>query len=68
MVVKSKDKRGKRTILVCKNCGKEFSELDVKIWQGKGKFCSNECYKEYRKRNKRVEKEMNCLYQKKEQI
>ena len=65
MKIKSEGKSGKRTILVCQNCGEEFSELDIKIRAGKGKFCCNECYQEYRKKNKRDEKEANRMYQKK---
>ncbi len=65
MKIKSKGKSGTRSILVCLNCGEEFSELNTKIRAGKGKFCCNECYKEYRERNKKNEKELNRLYQKK---
>ena len=65
MKIKSKGKRGLRSILICVNCGLEFSELNARIRDGKGKFCCNECYKEYRKKNKKDEKELNKLYQKK---
>lgn len=65
MKIKSLGKRGKRTILLCKNCGEEFSELNTKIRSGGGKFCCNECYKEYRKRNSKDPKKLNILYQKK---
>lgn len=65
MKIKSEGKSGTRSILVCLNCGEEFSELNTKIRAGKGKFCCNECYKEYRKKNKKDEKELNRLYQKK---
>ena len=65
MKIKSEGKSGKRTILVCQNCGEEFSELDIRIRAGKGKFCCNKCYQEYRKKNKRDEKEANRMYQKK---
>lgn len=65
MKIKSKGKSGARSILVCLNCGEEFSELNIKIRAGKGKFCCNECYQEYRKKNKKDVKELNRLYQKK---
>ena len=65
MKIKSEGKRGARSIILCNNCGCEFSELNIRIREGRGKFCSNECYKEYRARNKRDEKESNRLYQKK---
>lgn len=65
MILKSENKSGKRTICVCKNCGTEFSELDVKIRQGGGKFCCNDCYKQYRKKHKKDEKYLNRIYQKK---
>lgn len=65
MKIKSEGKSGTRSILVCLNCEEEFSELNTKIRAGKGKFCYNECYKEYRKKNKKDEKELNRLHQKK---
>lgn len=65
MIVKSPGKSGKRTICICKNCGKEFSELDTRIRKGSGKFCSNNCYQEYRRKNKKDPKYLNRLYQKK---
>ena len=65
MKIKSPGKSGARSIIKCQNCGEEFSELDIKIRAGKGKFCCVECYNEYRKNNKRDEKEANRLYQKK---
>ena len=65
MIIKSENKRGKRKTCVCKNCGKEFSELVIRIRQGGGKFCSNNCYKEYRRKNAKDPKELNKLYQKK---
>lgn len=65
IIIKSKGKRGTRSILTCLNCGKQFSELNIKIKQGKGKFCCNECYKEFRKKNSKDKKEANRLYQKK---
>ena len=65
MKIKSKNKSGTRSICVCQNCGDQFSELNVKIRVGRGKFCCNECYKEYRIKNKKDEKELNRLAQKK---
>lgn len=65
MKEKSKGNRGTRSIRTCINCGEEFSELNTKIKAGKGKFCCNECYQEYRKKNKKDEKELNRLLQKK---
>jgi hypothetical protein len=63
MIVKSQGKRGSRTNLICKNCNEVFSELNFKIKQGKGVFCSNKCYQEYRKKNCKDKKERNKLYQ-----
>ena len=65
MKVKYEGKSGTRSILICLNCGEEFSELNTKIRAGKVKFCCNERYKEYRRKNKKDEKESNRLYQKK---
>ena len=54
MKIKSKGKSGTRSILICLNCGEEFSELNTKIraGKGKGKFCCNECYKDPRNQKK----------------
>lgn len=65
LVIKSKGKRGTRSVQSCKNCGRLFSELNIKIRAGHGKFCSNECYKAFRKKHKKDEKEANRMYQKK---
>lgn len=65
MKIKSEGKRGARSIILCAHCGCEFSELNIRIREGRGKFCSNECYKEYRAKNKKDEKELNRIYQKK---
>ena len=65
MIIKHINKSGKRTIIKCKNCNKEFSELNIHIKQGKGKFCCKQCYNEFRKKNKKDEKELNKLYKKK---
>ena len=65
MKIKSEGKRGTRSIVICQNCGEEFSELNIKLRAGKGKFCCNECYNEFRRKNKRDVKESDRLYQKK---
>ena len=65
MIIKNPKHRGKRSIRKCLNCGKEFLELDIRIREGGGKFCSNECYKQFRKNNSVDSKERNKLYQKK---
>lgn len=65
MKIKSPNKRGKRSICICQNCGDEFLELDIKIRAGGGKFCCNDCYKTYRKSHAKNPKELNRLYQKK---
>ena len=54
IIYKSKGRRGTRSIRQCKNCNKSFSELNLKINAGGGKFCSDKCYKEYRKKNKKI--------------
>ena len=64
MIIKSKGKRGKREIRKCKRCGQEFSELMIKIRNGHGIFCSNECYKLYRKEHKVDDRYSNIIYQK----
>lgn len=65
MKIKSIGKRGKRSVRKCLYCGEEFSELNIKLRSGKGKFCSNECYIKYRKEHSLDIKEQNKLYQKK---
>ena len=50
---------------ICKNCGKEFDALAIKVRQGKALFCCKECYNQYRKLNSYDPKERNRLYQKK---
>ena len=54
MIIKNPKHRGKRTCIKCLNCGEEFLELNTKIKEGKGKFCSNKCYKgtEFNEKNK----------------
>lgn len=65
MKIKNPKNRGKRTKIICQNCGEEYLELDIKLRAGKGKFCSNKCYQEYRRKHSRNENEANRLYQKK---
>lgn len=59
--------RGKRTITNCKNCNEEFEALDIKLRQGKDKFCCNDCYKDFRQKNKMNPEEIKqseIIYQK----
>lgn len=65
MKIKSKNKSGARTIVNCLHCGQQFSELNIKIRKGGGKFCCNDCYKQYRSKHKKDKKELNRLHQKK---
>ena len=65
MIVKNPRHRGKRTVRKCLNCGEEFLELNIRIKEGRGKFCSNDCYKQWRKKNSYDPNERNRLYQKK---
>lgn len=65
IIIKHNGQRGTRSIKECRNCGQLFSELNIRIRNGEGVFCCNECYKEYRLKNKRDEKTANKLYQKK---
>lgn len=68
MIIKNQGKSGKRTILICQNCNQEYSELNIKIRQKGSKFCCNDCYKEFRSKNKLSKteiKERNKIYQKK---
>lgn len=65
MKIKNLGKSGKRSIIKCKECEEEYSALDIKIREGKEKFCSNGCYNQYRKNNKKDPKKLNILYQKK---
>lgn len=58
-------KRGKKVIVNCHNCKKDFETLQLIINQGKGKYCSVECYNSFRLMNKKNEKEQNKIYQKK---
>lgn len=50
---------------ICKNCGREFEALAIKVRQGNGLFCCRECYNSYRKLHSYDPKERNKLYQKK---
>lgn len=65
MIIKYSNRTGKRTICTCKNCGEEFSQLDIKLREGGGKFCSVDCRKEYKTKNAKDPKKQNRLYQKK---
>jgi hypothetical protein len=65
MIIKYKDKSGKKEIKNCLNCKNDFETLSIKVRQGKEKFCSNDCYKEFRHNNKQDKKVLNCLHQKK---
>lgn len=65
MKIKSPNHGGKRIVKECKNCQQEFSELLIRVRAGRGFFCSDECYKDYRFKNKKNEKEQNRFYQKK---
>lgn len=56
---------GKREEKICKNCGKQFWPLSIKVRQGKGIFCSIDCYREYRKKHAQDPKVSNKFYQKK---
>ena len=56
---------GKREEKICKNCGSIFYPLSIKVREGKGFFCSVDCYKNYRKKHAQDPKELNKLYQKK---
>jgi hypothetical protein len=56
---------GKREERKCKECGKTFYPLSIKVRQGKGIFCSKECYIKHRKSNAADSKILNKLYQKK---
>ena len=65
MKIKSPNIKGKRSINVCKHCGETYLELDIKLRNGTGKFCCNDCYKQYRSVHKKDKKIANSLYQKK---
>ena len=65
MITKYKNKSGKRSICVCEYCKYEFETLDIKIREGKEKYCSKDCYNNFRCENKKDIKERNILYQKK---
>lgn len=65
MIIKYKNKKGARSILICKNCKNQFETLQIKINAGKEKFCSKECYFSFRLLNKKDRKYQNKIYQKK---
>ncbi len=56
---------GKTEKRICKNCKNEFDAYLVKIRQGKGIFCSADCYQSYRQKHKGNKKYQNRLHQKK---
>lgn len=49
----------------CKGCSKTFFAKAIKIRQGGGKFCSVECYKDFRQANASDQKYRNRIHQKK---
>lgn len=65
MKIKSPNKSGKRVVINCKECKCDYSALAIKVTAGKEKFCSNECYKNYRKSNSKDKKYLNKIHQKK---
>jgi very-short-patch-repair endonuclease/endogenous inhibitor of DNA gyrase (YacG/DUF329 family) len=42
-----KEYNGKQMLVKCLNCGREFKVLPCKAKNGRGKFCSRECYYRY---------------------
>lgn len=54
--------KGKTTFVKCKFCNNEFKALLIKIRQGKGKYCSQQCYHEART-SPLSNKEKNKIYQ-----
>lgn len=57
--------RGRKTTKECKNCNNEFEVLLIKIRQGKGLYCSIDCYNDFRSKNKRDPKYLDRIAQKK---
>lgn len=57
--------RGKKEIVNCKGCLNDFNALSIKVRAGKAKYCTKECYASFRLRNKKDEKYMNKVHQKK---
>jgi hypothetical protein len=58
-------RRGKKVQQICKNCSENFEALAIKVRAGGAKFCSDKCYKEFRLKNKKDEKYLNKINQKK---
>jgi hypothetical protein len=56
---------GKKETVICGQCLTKFEALSIKIRQGKGKFCSLECYKQFRIDNKKDKNYRNKIHQKK---
>jgi hypothetical protein len=60
-----KKRRGHTIEMKCCGCENMFQAFLIKVRQGKGKYCSIECYQAYRKKNKKDEKERAKIHQKK---
>ena len=56
---------GKKIKSTCEHCEEMFEVLMIKVRQGKGKFCSTQCYANHRKNGKKDVKKANVIYQKK---
>lgn len=54
----TKPRRHRTTIIKCKNCGNKFETLDTRLREGRGEFCSQNCWHEYTK-NPEVRKSNN---------
>ena len=57
--------RGNIEKAICAGCSQPFNVQSIKIRSGKGKFCNRSCYNNYRLLNKKDNKYLNKLYQKK---
>lgn len=57
--------RGRKITRECKHCGSEFEALLIKVRQGKGLYCSPECYQSHRKENAKDPNYLNRIHQKK---
>lgn len=57
--------RGRKVTKECKNCSKQFEALMIKVRQGKGLYCSRECYSEHRASTKKDKKYLDRMHQKK---
>jgi hypothetical protein len=58
-------KRGRKVKMECGYCGKEFDALMIKVRQGKGLFCCQDCYNSHRRENAKDPKYLNKMYQNK---